>query len=124
MGEFDLIARIKQELGAQEEAQAALGRHSHLLIGIGDDAAAWQSANVAHLATSDTLVAGVHFPAEGVAWADLGWKALSDEVTQPLKGLRVAPYYGCLLLRPPAEIGLDDPDQPTIMADMLKALVC
>jgi len=53
---------------------------------------------------------------------DLGWKALSERVTQPLKGLKVAPYYGCLLLRPPAEIGLDDPDQPTIMADLLTAL--
>ena len=40
---------------------------------------------------------------------DLGWKALSERVAQPLKGLKVAPYYGCLLLRPPAEIGLDDP---------------
>ena len=53
---------------------------------------------------------------------DLGWKALSERVTQPLKGLKVAPYYGCLLLRPPAEIGLDDPDQPTILADLLTAL--
>ena len=53
---------------------------------------------------------------------DLGWKTLGEKVTQPLKGLKVAPYYGCLLLRPPAEIGLDDPDQPTILADLLKAL--
>jgi heterodisulfide reductase subunit B len=53
---------------------------------------------------------------------DLGWKALSERVTQPLKSLKVAPYYGCLLLRPPAEIGLDDPDQPTILADLLTAL--
>jgi heterodisulfide reductase subunit B len=36
--------------------------------------------------------------------------------------LKVAPYYGCLLLRPPAEIGLDDPDQPVILADLLAAL--
>lgn len=53
---------------------------------------------------------------------DLGWKALSGKVAQPLKGLKVAPYYGCLLLRPPAEIGLDDPDQPTILADLISAL--
>jgi heterodisulfide reductase subunit B len=53
---------------------------------------------------------------------DLGWKALSDKVTQPLKGLKVAPYYGCLLLRPPSEIGLDDPDQPVILADLLASL--
>jgi len=53
---------------------------------------------------------------------DLGWRTLAEKVTQPLKGLKVAPYYGCLLLRPPAEIGLDDPDQPTILADLLTAL--
>jgi len=53
---------------------------------------------------------------------DLSWKAVSEKVTQPLTGLKVAPYYGCLLLRPPAEIGLDDPDQPAILADLVKAL--
>ena len=53
---------------------------------------------------------------------DLGWKALGEKVTQPLKGLKIAPYYGCLLLRPPAEIGLDDPDAPIILADLITAL--
>jgi len=36
-----------------------------------------------------------------------------------LKGLKVAPYYGCLLLRPP-EVGLDDPESPTILRDFLE----
>ncbi len=53
---------------------------------------------------------------------DLGWKSLAARVTQPLKGLKVAPYYGCLLLRPPSEIGLDDPDAPVILADLIAAL--
>ena len=38
-----------------------------------------------------------------------------------VQGLRVAPYYGCLLLRPQSEIGLDDADAPTILADFLRA---
>ncbi|MCK5123833.1 MAG: heterodisulfide reductase, subunit B, partial [Dehalococcoidia bacterium] len=31
---------------------------------------------------------------------ELGWEALSQKVKLPLRGLRVAPYYGCTLLRP------------------------
>jgi len=53
---------------------------------------------------------------------DLGWEALAERVTHPLTGLRVAPYYGCLLLRPYDEIGLDDPEAPTILHDLVQAL--
>jgi len=53
---------------------------------------------------------------------DLGWEELARRVTRPLKGLRAAPYYGCLLLRPYDEIGLDDPEAPTILHDLLRAL--
>ncbi len=55
---------------------------------------------------------------------DLGWEELSARVVRPLHGLKVAPYYGCLLLRPQNEIGLDDPDAPTILHDCLAALGC
>jgi heterodisulfide reductase subunit B len=55
---------------------------------------------------------------------ELGWEALAGRVTRPLTGLRVAPYYGCLLLRPEDEIGLDDPDEPTVLHDCLAALGC
>ena len=53
---------------------------------------------------------------------DLGWDALAQHVVHPLTGLRVAPYYGCLLLRPYDEIGLDDPENPAILHDLLRAL--
>jgi heterodisulfide reductase subunit B len=53
---------------------------------------------------------------------DLGWEALAERVVRPLTGLRVAPYYGCLLLRPYEEIGLDDPEDPTILHDLVRAL--
>jgi heterodisulfide reductase subunit B2 len=54
----------------------------------------------------------------------LTWDVLASKVVRPLKGLKVAPYYGCLLLRPQSEIGLDDPDQPTILHNCLTALGC
>jgi heterodisulfide reductase subunit B len=53
-----------------------------------------------------------------------GFAALGQRVTLPLEGLRVAPYYGCLLLRPQEEIGMDDPDEPAILGDLLAALGC
>jgi heterodisulfide reductase subunit B len=53
---------------------------------------------------------------------DLGWEALAERVTHPLTGLRAAPYYGCLLLRPYEEIGLDDPEAPSILHDLLRVL--
>jgi heterodisulfide reductase subunit B len=53
---------------------------------------------------------------------DLGWAALRAQVVRPLDGLKVAPYYGCLLLRPADEIGLDDPERPRILHDCVAAL--
>jgi heterodisulfide reductase subunit B len=52
---------------------------------------------------------------------DVGWDAIKDRVKRPLKGLRVAPYYGCTLVRP-VEVGIDDREHPAVMEDLLKAL--
>ncbi|MFH1087228.1 MAG: CoB--CoM heterodisulfide reductase iron-sulfur subunit B family protein [Chloroflexota bacterium] len=51
----------------------------------------------------------------------LGFAKVSERVRVPLKGLKVAPYYGCTLLRP-REIAIDDPDRPTVLQDLLKSL--
>ncbi len=53
---------------------------------------------------------------------DIGWETIARKVVRPLTGLRAAPYYGCLLLRPYDEIGLDDPEAPTILHDLIRAL--
>jgi heterodisulfide reductase subunit B2 len=55
---------------------------------------------------------------------EITWPKLKEQVPNPLTGLKVAPYYGCLLLRPQNEIGLDDPDQPRILHDLLAAIGC
>jgi heterodisulfide reductase subunit B len=52
---------------------------------------------------------------------EVGFDQVSKKVKMPLKGLKVAPYYGCLLLRP-AEVGLDDPESPTILKDLLESV--
>lgn len=52
---------------------------------------------------------------------DLGFDNVEKKVINPLKGLKVAPYYGCMLLRP-KEVGIDDPEEPVIEANLLSAL--
>ncbi len=50
-----------------------------------------------------------------------GFDAVADKVSNSLEGLKVAPYYGCMLLRP-KDIGIDDPENPTIQEDLIEAL--
>jgi heterodisulfide reductase subunit B len=51
---------------------------------------------------------------------DVGYDAIAQDVVRPLNGLRVAPYYGCLIVRP--ENGFDDPEHPTSLDRLLRAL--
>lgn len=50
-----------------------------------------------------------------------GWDKIKSAVKKPLKGLKISPYYGCLLLRPRG-IGIDDTDNPRILEDLIEAL--
>jgi heterodisulfide reductase subunit B2 len=43
-------------------------------------------------------------------------------VRRPLRGLRVACYYGCLLSRPPEVVAFDDPEDPSCMEDLMRAI--
>lgn len=52
---------------------------------------------------------------------EVGFGALSERVVRPLTGLKVASYYGCLLVRPKG-IGLDDTENPTVLDDLMAAL--
>jgi heterodisulfide reductase subunit B len=51
----------------------------------------------------------------------VGFEKLKEKVKVPLKGLKLDPYYGCMLTRP-QEIGLDNLENPTILEDFLTAL--
>ncbi len=50
---------------------------------------------------------------------DVGYEAIAAKVTTPLKGLRVAPYYGCLVVRPFSE---GNPEYPTHLDKLLETL--
>ena len=52
----------------------------------------------------------------------VGFDTLKEKVVNPLKGKKIAAYYGCLLLRPGRVMQMDDPENPTIMEAFIKAL--
>lgn len=52
----------------------------------------------------------------------IGFDEIRKKVVNPLKGMKIAPYYGCLLLRPSKVMQMDDPENPTILEDFIKAL--
>lgn len=48
-------------------------------------------------------------------------ETLKKLIVNPLKNVIVAPFYGCLLLRP-RQVAIDDPENPTILATILSCL--
>ena len=45
---------------------------------------------------------------------------IKSHIVKPLSGLKVAAYYGCLLVRPPKITGFDDPENPMFMDNLMK----
>ena len=52
----------------------------------------------------------------------VGFDELKKKVTNPLTGRKIGAYYGCLLLRPSDVMAFDDPENPTILEDFIRAL--
>jgi thiamine-monophosphate kinase len=101
-GEFGLIARIAEIVGA--------GSPSDLRIGIGDDAAGWDQPPAFMVASADMLVEGIHFDLGLTTWRDLGWKALAVNLSDiAAMGAKPACALVCVALRPetPLEDALD-----------------
>jgi thiamine-monophosphate kinase len=92
MTEFDLIERIR--------ARARASTRADVILGIGDDAALLRPpTGQALTVTTDTLVAGVHFPAD-TAPADIGWKALAVNLSD-LAAMAATPAWVSLALTLP-----------------------
>ena len=53
---------------------------------------------------------------------EVGFEKVKEAVKKPLNGLRVASYYGCMVLRPPREVAYDDPENPHALDDLMAAL--
>lgn len=53
---------------------------------------------------------------------DIGLTDIREKVTRPLTGMRIAVHYGCHLLKPSADVALDDPSAPAKFDELVQAL--
>jgi len=105
IGEFGLIDRLARMVAAAEDKKAAAWRH--LILGIGDDAAAWQGEATIQLATVDALVQDVHFRLNLTSWAELGWKAIAINLSD-IAAMGGQPRYALVSLALPDETEVEN----------------
>jgi thiamine-monophosphate kinase len=101
LGEFgiiDLIHGINSRLADKRQ-------HSwqNLILGIGDDAAAWRGNSHIQLATTDSLVQNTHFHLDNISWKELGWKSLAVNLSD-IAAMGGIPQYAFVSLALPADL--------------------
>lgn len=52
----------------------------------------------------------------------VGFDTLKEKVVNPLKGKKIGAYYGCLLLRPGKIMAFDNPENPSVIEDFIRAI--
>lgn len=52
----------------------------------------------------------------------VGFDTLKEKVTNPLTGKKIGAYYGCLLLRPGKILQFDNPENPKILEEFIRAI--
>ena len=57
-----------------------------------------------------------------ILFNEVGLDTIQSKVTKPLIGLRIAPYYGCMVVRPGYSRKFDNPEHPTSLDKMMSAL--
>lgn len=52
----------------------------------------------------------------------IGFDEIKKRVVNPLTGKKIGAYYGCLLLRPSKILRFDDPENPSVIEEFIRAL--
>ncbi|MFC2047955.1 thiamine-phosphate kinase [Chloroflexota bacterium] len=105
LGEFGLIDLLgKMACAARDKEKEAW---QQLVLGIGDDAAAWYGDTSIQLATVDSLIQDVHFTLDIISWKELGWKAMTANLSD-IAAMGGLPKYALVSLALPGHTEVDD----------------
>lgn len=104
-GEFGLIDAITRLIDHKEKKD--LPCRKNLIISTGDDTAAWQQTNGIELATTDTMVEGIHFDLSKISWKELGWKSVAVNISD-IAAMGGQPCYALISLSLPAYHRVED----------------
>ncbi len=104
LGEFGLIELLASTVAKSKDQKNASWRN--LIIGIGDDAAAWQGDSSIQLATTDALVQDIHFNLNVITWEELGWKALAVNLSD-IAAMGGIPKYALVSLALPGDLEIE-----------------
>jgi thiamine-monophosphate kinase len=105
LGEFGLIDLLAKMVYRAQDKQIA--PYQQLIIGIGDDAAAWHGDASTQLATVDSFIQDVHFSLDITPWKELGWKALAINLSD-IAAMGGVPKYALVSLALPDHTEVDD----------------
>jgi len=105
LGEFGLIGLLARM--ADEAIDNEKKAWKQLILGIGDDASAWQGSDSIQLATTDSLIQGVHFTLEITSWEELGWRALAANLSD-IAAMGGVPQYALVSLALPGHTEVED----------------
>jgi len=105
LGEFGLIELLADIVDKTKNPKDASWQR--LLIGIGDDAAAWQTDGNIQLATTDSLVQDTHFDPDVITWEELGWKAMAVNLSD-IAAMGGSPKYALISLALPGKLEIDN----------------
>jgi len=104
LGEFGLIELLANIINKSKNTGDVAWRQ--LLIGIGDDTAAWQDNGCTQLATTDSLVQDIHFNLDVTGWTELGWKAIAVNLSD-IAAMGGTPRYALVSLALPGELEIE-----------------
>ncbi len=105
LGEFGLIDLLAKMAYAAQDKKIAAWRQ--LILGIGDDTAAWFSDDAIQLATVDSLIQGIHFTLDIISWEELGWRAMAANLSD-IAAMGGSPRYALVSLALPGDTEVED----------------